>query len=546
MNTNESLAQIAQLYLTTANLPVNPTNVGNLVGWFYAESGGNKYDNGTTGNILRDLNPLNMSRYGAIPVTHSWGTVNTYSTIEASAHAFANFMKQDNMANIARALKNSVPVDQFAQALIHSQWDQRKNLDGTFQVDAQGNPISYGGSVSINNHSYSGVIAHNNGQGGSGGGLGVTPTTQNPTAGSSQIAQGSAAAFGNSQWTQPGYTFQDAQAQNPGYDAGVNIGQAKQLLFEITHPHTPQSKEAIQLKGYLEREMGNHLWMLTAGVPGDGNAMGLILVQAALGGWDAATVVSRVQSTAWFKHFGQDWAAAYNLEHSDPASWNHKVQQQTAELQQIAGQLGIQMDPTYLKSLAKTSIYGNWNAQQMEATLRQNYTEYNPAQGKNPGAGSLGDAFQQAKQLAWDNGVSMTDNQLYTLVGQLWSKPGVSNQSIATELQKQFGEIAAKRMPWAAQALQTQTLRQYLQPYAESAQQLIGEDGNSIDWHDPKWTSALIQVDPKSGAQSMASIDQFQRTLKTQDQYGYRFSQDANTRAQQMAAQIATTWGVVK
>jgi len=139
----------AALVLHDGGFPITANNIANLTAWFRAESGANQFSNGSTGNWLRDNNPLNINSTfeGATLQQHSWGNVYAYATPQAGAQATADFItKNSNDAGVAQALASNAPGQILGQAISTSSWAQGNygganpiTSTGAWFADANGN-----------------------------------------------------------------------------------------------------------------------------------------------------------------------------------------------------------------------------------------------------------------------------------------------------------------------------------------------------------------------------------------------------------------------
>ena len=93
--------------LENAGLPTTQITVGNVVRWMYSECPNpDWWSNG--------FNPLNVNSKGA--------GYDTFPSLTASAKATADVIKQDNMKEIYRSLKNQESIEKFSKAVIYSPW----------------------------------------------------------------------------------------------------------------------------------------------------------------------------------------------------------------------------------------------------------------------------------------------------------------------------------------------------------------------------------------------------------------------------------------
>lgn len=113
----------AALVLSDAGLPVTANNIANLTKVIRAESLGNLFPSGATGNWLRDNNPFNVAGFYGGTATQQFGTtVYTYSTPENGANATAQEINSPVMSNIRAALAADAPPAVFGHAWQSSAW----------------------------------------------------------------------------------------------------------------------------------------------------------------------------------------------------------------------------------------------------------------------------------------------------------------------------------------------------------------------------------------------------------------------------------------
>ena len=144
--TTDAFAASVLYYL---GAPITSNNISNVTRWIANESAGNTFDNGATGNWLRDNNPLNINSTfeGATLQQHSWGNVYAYATPQAGAQATADFItKNSNDAGVAQALASNAPGQILGQAISTSSWAQGNygganpiTSTGAWFADANGN-----------------------------------------------------------------------------------------------------------------------------------------------------------------------------------------------------------------------------------------------------------------------------------------------------------------------------------------------------------------------------------------------------------------------
>jgi hypothetical protein len=84
---------------------------------------------------------------------------------------------------------------------------------------------------------------------------------------------------------------------------------------------------------------------------------------------------------------------------------------------------------------------------------------------------------------------------------------------------------------------------QYADPYRQVAASTLEIDPHTIDFMDPKWNKALMQLDPKTGARTAMNLSDWTNMIRTDPTYGYDTTNGARTEAGNLANKIMTNFG---
>lgn len=262
--------------------------------------------------------------------------------------------------------------------------------------------------------------------------------------------------------------------------------------------------------------------------------IGPILVQAAQQGWDTATLEGALSKTSWWQQTSNTARQFDAQQATDPASAQAAVAQVQASVQTLAGSLGITMDPSRMQALSLEATRFGWSQDQIKLALTAE-GNYDPTKAK----GSVATSLLQLQADAANYGVPMSQDTMQQWLQQINS--GTQNQDgFKVYLQGQ----AKSLYPTMASAIdQGITPAQYFDPYKQAAANTLGIDPQSINFTDPKWQAAIMQIDPKTGQRTPMSLDQWQQYIKGTPTYGYQYTTNGVNDAYNILAQIGQAMG---
>ena len=124
-----------------------------------------------------------------------------------------------------------------------------------------------------------------------------------------------------------------------------------------------------------------------------------------------------------------------------------------------------------------------------------------------------------------------------------WSKKVLSGEVPEAAFQQYLKDQAKSMFPPLAAAIDAGvTVEQYADPYKQVAAQTLEVPPEQINFNDPRWSRALMNVDKDGNRTSMTLYD-WQALLKTDTSYGYDRTSQARQQAAQMAQQLQETFG---
>jgi hypothetical protein len=241
-----------------------------------------------------------------------------------------------------------------------------------------------------------------------------------------------------------------------------------------------------------------------------------------------------LSQTTWFKTTSTS-ARSWDLsEQTDPASAQQKVDNQATQIKAKALSLGIRLDDTSVAKLAKDSLRGGWD----ETTITNSIGSQ--AMQSTTGVSQLRSGFigQTLRQTAADYGVSLSDDTFNQFVNKV-----ATGQETQSSFQQYALQMAKSLFPGIAAQLDAgQTYKQIVDPYKQTAAQILEMNPENIDFVDPKWSKAVTFVTDK-GEQRPMNYNEWGDYLRQTRSFGYEFTSEAQSRAYGVANDLARLFG---
>lgn len=269
----------------------------------------------------------------------------------------------------------------------------------------------------------------------------------------------------------------------------------------------------------------------------DNPELGPILQQAAQEGWDIDRLQGAIYATKWYKTHAAVTRQFDSQGKLDPATQQRQIMTQADDILAQAKRAGIVLDHTTLAKLAWTSLRYGWSGQQLtNAIVAQGKMDIS---GATPG-GALTTA-DNLKELAAQYLVPVSQAALTKWVKDIQSGT-IAQQDFVGYLKEQ----AKSLFPGMSVAIDSGvTPAHYVDPYKQIAANTLEVPADSVNFLDPKWSKALFQTDPKTGARTSMSLSDWQTTLRTDPHYGYDQTEQARTTAADLTTQLAKQFGAI-
>jgi hypothetical protein len=262
-----------------------------------------------------------------------------------------------------------------------------------------------------------------------------------------------------------------------------------------------------------------------------------VYADAINGGWSGDRIEAAIEQTPWWKTTAapaRQWQA---LQATDPATAQQKITQYQKWIADASAATGVKLEdvPGRLDTTGfqffNRAVTEGWTQDQIRYELLA------AAQGN--GGGDLGSAAAQIKSMANDYGVPLSDQTVLQYAKQL-GQGAISPDSVKGYLIQQSKSL----FPSMTAALDRGvTVKQFVDPYIQLAQQELDVNPNDVSLTDQKWMNVLNQVDPKTGARVPMTMDQALSTFRTDAAWGYDGTAQARQSATTLAASLQQKFG---
>ena len=314
------------------------------------------------------------------------------------------------------------------------------------------------------------------------------------------------------------------QALTPGTDYGKAESDA--MAYYNSHP---------EMQAYVKSAFGADAWAL------DDPELKSVFVAAAANSWSSTVFNAAIGQTGWWRTNG---AAVKNWQEkvgSDPGTAAQEVASAKASILAQSQALGVQLSDSDLTDMATNTAKFGWTASQQTQAIRGAF------KGSTNGiyTGDAASIAETVKQMAGQYLQSSDQG-----VVDFWTKSAFAKGQTGAEMQNDMAQVFSKQaeqqFPWMKTALsQGITPKAYLAPYTSAAQTTLAASPDAIDWTAPKWQGALLQRNT-DGSSAPKNIDDFNKTLMKDNQFGYSKTQNAINQAYATAQSIEQTFGKVK
>lgn len=262
------------------------------------------------------------------------------------------------------------------------------------------------------------------------------------------------------------------------------------------------------------------------------------ILSAAANGWDNGKLQAALEGTTYWKTTTANQRAWDVAVATDPATAQRQFFLGAKRVQDMRQKLGVSISEDDYTRIASDAVRNGWSDEVTRTALLGAHAQrgYRPAPG-----GDFGGTVTQLRALAKDYGVTLADETLYTHATRLLD--GSMDEVGAADYMRTQAKSRYARNAQLTAALDTGlTVRQYADPYVQTAAKELAINPETIDLGQSKWSRFLDEgTDP---AQQGMTLDQWRQTLRSDQQYGWDKTQAARDEASVLTAQLARKFGV--
>ena len=244
-----------------------------------------------------------------------------------------------------------------------------------------------------------------------------------------------------------------------------------------------------------------------------------------------------------------------------PGGQTGPTSEMTSYVQGVAGEFGIALTPDQINSIANQ--YGSTaltaaSPSSVEDEIKNAVVQYyDPNNLANP-PGVANTMFTKIQQAALAYQIPISDQAIGTMVtnalkGATVESMYVAADAAAAQATQLFQAQAAGLYPTLAKQIEAgQDVQTLVAPYYSVAEQYTGVPASTMmteggGTSGPSKWSAFLQggTDPKTGAPTTQTLDQWKKTLMQDPQYGFQKTQGAKDMAAQFSSALLNEFGLV-
>jgi hypothetical protein len=258
--------------------------------------------------------------------------------------------------------------------------------------------------------------------------------------------------------------------------------------------------------------------------------------KAVKGQWDAGKFQASIRDTKWWKTHSQQERDYLTKTYGDPATAKQEFSTAYTHIQQMAGQLGIQVNDQnkkFLNAMAYNVAARGWSDDQ----LRMEMGKHVYFDGSNWN-GQGGEEQQKLHDYAYSMGVTMSGTW-YANSSRDIIRGKATEQTFQSQIRKQAKALFPN---WSKQIDAGQSVADLANPYLTTMSQILELPGGSINLFDPTVKKALQYKDPTTGQSTVKPLWQFENELRGDPRW--KKTQNAQDSLMQVAHQVLSDFGL--
>ena len=250
--------------------------------------------------------------------------------------------------------------------------------------------------------------------------------------------------------------------------------------------------------------------------------------------WTPQRFENELKNSSWWKARAEAQRQWETLVASDPKTASRQEVALESKLRDIAQGMGFQLSSSEWNYLSNQMLrYGltedeaqNWIAAKYQ--YGESAVEY----------GTAAEVETALREYEWQYGVSVTNSARQDFIRKV-----LAGEAEPAQFQEQMIAYAKSQYPTIADALdQGVTTRQYFSPYIQTAVNELGINEADVDLNDTMWKAA-VQQPGEGGTMTPMRLDDWQRKIRTESQYGWQHTKAATDQSAQTVAGLMEIFG---
>lgn len=259
-----------------------------------------------------------------------------------------------------------------------------------------------------------------------------------------------------------------------------------------------------------------------------------LLGQAVGQQWDATAFTAHLKNTKWWKTTSDANRKAQTMAKQDPATYKATLGANRAAVDQLTVKMGAIMSSAAKDKLARDILHYGWGDAEIQNFVGR-FIDFND---QKVLGGMAGQAYQQLKATAYDNGVSMSDQSLKNSAAYVTRGVSTMEKEIANIRGLAMGTYPA----YADQIEAGVSMKDIASPYVQAYAQTLEVPDTDIDMFNPKIRMALNQAG-KDGRPSPMSLTDFTNMLRSTPDW--RRTNNAQNTVMGIGQQVLRDMGLV-
>jgi len=262
-----------------------------------------------------------------------------------------------------------------------------------------------------------------------------------------------------------------------------------------------------------------------------------LIAQAEAEKWGPEKFDYELEQTTWWKTHSVA-TRTFDIEmQRDPATVQARIDALAAQIREDALSLNIRLTGETLNNIATEAIRQGWTEQQVTIALGDEAVK------SQAGVTGLRYGYYGNKinEIAGSYGVSVSDLEFSQLVEKF--ALGRENEESLTSA---FQTRATALFPAISERLMAgETFANIVEPYRNRASQILGQDFSASDFMDNDSFAQAVTYMGDDGKQRPMTYTEWGQYLRSNREFGYEYTEEAQGRAYQVANRIADIFGAI-